>query len=72
MEQKIEIFQNENLKKTINPKFSEPLNLELREFVNCIKNKKQSKANGNVGVRVVKMAENASKSLKTKKPVKIA
>ena len=71
MEQKIEIFQNEKLKKTINPKFSEPLNLELREFVDCIKNKKEPKASGVVGARVVRIAENATKSLKTRKLVQV-
>jgi UDP-N-acetylglucosamine 3-dehydrogenase len=71
MEQKIEIYQNEKIKKIIAQKFSEPLNLELREFVDCIINKKQPKADGNVGARVVKIAENATKSLKTKKPIKI-
>jgi predicted dehydrogenase len=71
MEQKIEIFQNEILKNSINPKFSEPLNSELKEFANCIKNKKEPKANGLVGARVVKIAESATKSLKIRKPVKI-
>ena len=70
MEQKIEIFQNEKLKKTINPKFSEPLKLELEEFVTCIKNKRRPKADGQLGARIVKIAEFATKSLKTKKPIR--
>lgn len=70
MEQKIEIFQNEKLKKTINPKFSEPLKLELEEFVTCIKNKRRPKADGQLGARIVKIAEVATKSLKTKKPIR--
>jgi predicted dehydrogenase len=71
MEQKIEIFQKEKLEREINHKFSEPLNLELREFVKCIKNKKEPRANGIVGARVVKIAESATKSLTLKKPIKI-
>jgi predicted dehydrogenase len=70
MEQKIEVFQKEKLKRKINHKFSEPLNLELREFIACIKNKKEPKANGIVGARVVKIAEYATKSLKMEKPIR--
>ncbi len=70
MTQKIEVFQKERLEKKINLKFSEPLNLELREFVNCIKNKKNPKASGAVGARVVKIAEKATRSLKEKKPIR--
>jgi len=70
MKQQIEIYQNEKLNKVIKPKFKEPLKLELEEFVNCIKNKKKSKADGYIGARVVKIAEAATKSLKTKKPLR--
>ncbi len=68
--QQIEIYQNEKLNKVIKPKFKEPLKLELEEFANCIKNKKKPKADGQIGARVVKIAESATKSLKTKKPIK--
>ena len=70
MKQQIEIYQNEKLNKVIKPKFKEPLKLELEEFANCIKNKKKPKADGQIGARVVKIAEFATKSLKTKKPIR--
>ena len=71
MAQKIEVLQKEKPVKIINCKFSEPLNLELREFVNCIKNKRQPKANGDVGARVIKLAETATRSLKERKIVRV-
>jgi predicted dehydrogenase len=70
MQQKIQIFQKEKPGKVIKLKFLEPLNLELKEFIDCIKNKKEPKASGVVGARVVKIAEIASRSLKTKKPIR--
>ena len=63
--------QKRQLSKRIEPKFLEPLNLELKDFVNCIKNRKQPIANGEVGARVVKIAELATKSLRLQKPVKL-
>jgi len=70
MKQQIEIYQNEKLNKVIKPKFEEPLKLELEEFATCIKNKRNPKADGQLGARIVKIAEVATKSLKTKKPIR--
>ncbi len=70
MKQHIEIYQNEKLSKVIKPKFEEPLKLELEEFATCIKNKRKTKADGQLGARIVKIAEVATKSLKTKKPIR--
>ncbi len=70
MKQHIEIYQNEKLSKVIKPKFEEPLKLELEEFATCIKNKRKPKADGQLGARIVKIAEVATKSLKTKKPIR--
>lgn len=42
---------------------TEPLNLECLEFLNCIKNNKQPKTNGEEGLRVLKVLYNSQKSL---------
>lgn len=69
MNQKIDIIQENKPVKIIQCKFPEPLNLELKEFVKCIKNKKHPVANGKIGAEVVKIAELATKSLRTQKPI---
>jgi predicted dehydrogenase len=71
MKQEIEIIQNERPTKFIKFNFDEPLNLELKEFVNCINTKKSPKANGYVGAKVIKIAETATKSFQKNKMIKI-
>ena len=42
----------------------EPLNLECQHFLDCIKNKRKPKSDGQDGLKVVKILEAAQKSLK--------
>ena len=65
----INISINGKLPKTINFKVNEPLALELKDFVNSIKTGKLPKANGDIGFRIVKIAEAATKSMHQKKIV---
>lgn len=44
-------------------KFGEPLNAELRHFVECIQESKRPKTDGHNGLRVVKVLEAAEKSM---------
>ena len=69
--QKIEIFKNGKLSKVISPKFNEPLELELKEFVKCINSQKTPIADGKIGADIVKIAEMATRSLRTKKVVRL-
>ena len=71
MNQEIEITPNKGTTKSIKFHFSEPLNLELKDFVNCISTKKPPKANGIVGAKVIKVAEFATKSFQKEKVIKI-
>jgi len=68
----IELYKNGKLTKKMKYKFKEPLALELNEFVNCIKTGKQPKANGNIGYRIVKIAEYATKSAHQKRIIKFS
>lgn len=65
--QEIDVYQHGKLKKHYSPKHEEPLLLELLDFSTCIKTKKSPRANGSVGSRVVKIAEEATKSLRSGK-----
>lgn len=66
----IELYKNGKLTKIIKFTFKEPLALELNEFVRCIKTGKQPKANGNIGYRIVKIAEFVTKSAHQKRIIK--
>jgi UDP-N-acetylglucosamine 3-dehydrogenase len=56
---------------TVNVKVMEPLKLELEDFVESIKTGKKPLANGEVGARVVMIAEKALKSARLKRSVKM-
>ena len=69
--QTISIHNNKSSTKIINFKFKEPLELELNDFINSIKTMKSPKADGNVGQRIIKIAEIATKSIQQRKIIKI-
>ena len=62
--QYIEIYEKGILKKKFSPKHEEPLYLELKEFIKCLKTRTKPRAHGDIGVQIVKIAETATKSLK--------
>jgi UDP-N-acetylglucosamine 3-dehydrogenase len=55
----------------LNVKFEEPLKLELRDFIECIKTGRQPTANGEAASRTVLIAEKALESARLKSSVKI-
>jgi predicted dehydrogenase len=63
----INIYRNGKLINSINFKFKEPLNLELNEFIHSIRSSKTPKANGDVGLNIVKIAEIATNSIHQEK-----
>lgn len=67
LEQKIQIYKNGLLKKEIIFKHEEPLLLELKDFIKCIKEKTIPKADGLVGTKIVKIAESAKASAESGK-----
>ena len=64
LKQRIDIYQNEKLKKRYQIKQNEePLLSELKDFVKCIKKNSIPKSNGIIGARIVKICELAQKSI---------
>jgi len=56
---------------SLNVKFEEPLKLELRDFIECIKTGRTPIAHGEVAAKIVLIAEKALESAKLKRSVKI-
>jgi predicted dehydrogenase len=56
---------------SIDIKFEEPLKLELRDFLECVKTGRQPIANGQAASRTVMIAEKALESARLKRSVKI-
>jgi len=61
----------DNGQSEINLKFEEPLNLELRDFVECVRTGRKPVANGEIASRSVMIAEKALESARLKRSVKI-
>jgi len=70
--QQIEIYKNNRLTKKYSPKHKEPLNMELTEFVKCVRNDSLPTADGFVGARIDRIAELATISIKKKKEMKFS
>ena len=62
LKQKVEIYRKGLLKKEIIFKHEEPLYLEIKDFLKCMKKKTVPKADGFIGTKIVKIAEIAKKS----------
>jgi UDP-2-acetamido-3-amino-2,3-dideoxy-glucuronate N-acetyltransferase len=52
-------------------KLEEPLKLECKHFIDCIKSRKQPRSDGNDGLKVLKVLRAAQESLERKKEIKI-
>jgi predicted dehydrogenase len=69
--------QNDTLKavnngsSSVDVKYKEPLKLELKDFVECIKTGRKPLANGQVGLRTIMIAEKALQSARLKRSVRI-
>jgi predicted dehydrogenase len=55
----------------LNVKFEEPLKLELKDFIECVKTGRKPIAHGEIASRVVMIAEKALESARLKRSVKI-
>ena len=65
MENSIQIFEEGSKTKKIKIKSKEPfLTSELKDFIKCVKYKKNSTVNGEIGSRIVKICELSIKSVK--------
>ncbi|NWG11554.1 Gfo/Idh/MocA family oxidoreductase [Candidatus Bathyarchaeota archaeon] len=72
MKKKNNVFKAMNKgTKNINVKFEEPLKLELRDFLECVKTGKSPIADGHAASRNIMIAEKALESARLKRSVKI-